>query len=163
MVRSEGELVLEELTTWPPDCSFDTDEECEASLCGGLQTVLKENLCPADVKDCEVAVTCEPEEITGRKLGALKTKMIQRALQSTSSMPFFISFNIECATADCSDVTTADVDELVAQTNTALTGLDSQAFLDQLTAAIATQDPAPDTFTPYHLLLIRHRQQSLTR
>lgn len=146
LAKSEGELALDNLE-WPPECSFGTDEECEASFCSGLQTVLKENLCPAVAKDCEVAVTCEPEVITrARKLGALETK-IQRALQSTYGMPFFISFNIACATADCSDVTTADVDELVAQTETALTGLDSQAFLDQLTAAIATQDPAPEGFT----------------
>ena len=102
-----------------------------------------------DKKDCEVAVTCEPEEIDerARKLGALKTK-IQRALQFTAyRMPFFISSTIKCAIPDCSDVTTADVDELVAQTNALLIGLDPQVFLDQLTAAIATQDPAPETFT----------------
>ena len=148
LAKSEGRLVLDNLT-WPPECSFDTDEDCEASFCNGLQTVLEKNLCPADdVKDCEVAVTCEPEAIGGRKLGALETK-IQRALQSISYgiMPFFISFIIACATADCSDVTTADVDGLVAQTGTALTGLTSQAFLDQLTEAIATQNPAPDSFT----------------
>jgi hypothetical protein len=61
-------------------------------------------------------------------------------------MPFFISFNIACANADCSDVTTEDVAELVAQTDVVLTGLDAEAFLTQLTEAVSTQTSA-ETFT----------------
>lgn len=81
LAKSEGALALEDLT-WPPTCSL-TPEECKASFCSGLKTVLEENLCPADAADCEVAVTCEPEVITrARKLGALETEMIQRALQT---------------------------------------------------------------------------------
>ena len=92
-----------------------------------------------------MGVICEPEVIT-RKLSALETKMIQRALLSYT-MPFFISFNIACAIPDCSDVTTEDVAQIVAQKSSILENIDPQTFLDQLTAAISQQDPAPDTFT----------------
>lgn len=95
-----------------------------------------------------MGVTCEPQVIRTRNLGALEieTKMIQRALISYT-MPYFVSFNIACAIPDCSDVTTEDVAQIVAQKSSILENIDPQTFLDQLTEAVAAQNPAPEEFS----------------
>ena len=106
LAKSDGELQLDfSEGDWPPQCG-ESEWDCEYTFCNGLKTYLQAELCEGNEESCDVEVTCDPEEVTRRRLDAPKISNVKshRALQSVDlTFPFQVSLLIACSTPDCSD------------------------------------------------------------